>query len=189
MNIILASQSPRRAELLRLMGLDFTVQPANIDETRREGEEVLTFLDRISRAKACAVPASPTDVVIAADTIVTLDGIVLGKPRDPEDAKSMLRLLSGREHTVITGLAVRHGETVYTRQVETAVRFKALREAEIEAYAATGEPMDKAGAYGIQGRAAVLIQGIRGDYYNVVGLPVCSLGEILSGLGVKILEA
>lgn len=187
MNIVLASQSPRRRELLELMGLDFTVRAADIDETMNPDLDIREELARVSMAKAMAVPVGQDDLVIAADTIVVCDNHVLGKPHSVSQAKQMLSMLSGREHEVYTGLAVRMGDRAESRIVRSHVEFRPLSEAEIDAYIATGEPMDKAGAYGIQGKAALLIRGIRGDYYNVMGLPVCALTECLRGFGVKIL--
>ena len=138
------------------------------------------------KAKAGAV-AYPDDVIIAADTIVVIDGEILGKPSGREDAARMLRKLSGREHEVITGVSVAHEGRVSTEDVHTLVKFRELSEAEILAYLETGEPFDKAGAYAVQGKGALLIEGINGDYYNVVGLPLCTLGKILGTLGVKLI--
>lgn len=136
------------------------------------------------KARAVAAQVGPEAVVIAADTVVALDGAVLGKPADKEEAFRMLSLLSDSRHQVYTGLTVLHGEQCDSVWEETAVTFRALTAEEIEAYIATGEPMDKAGAYGIQGYGALFIKGISGDYYNVMGLPVCRLGQILARLGV-----
>ncbi len=190
MGIILASQSPRRRELLRQMGLEgFQVCPA------RGGEEMdlrlppgaLVEALALAKAQEVAAGAAPRDIVIGADTVVTVDGRVLGKPGDEAEAAAMLRALSGRVHQVYTGLAVLRGAEVQVGHEVTAVRFRALEEREIAAYIATGEPMDKAGAYGIQGRGALLIEGIEGDYCSVVGLPVCRLGRMLAQLGVWVL--
>jgi septum formation protein len=186
MAFILASASPRRQELLRLMGIeDFTVCPAS-------GEPELTGLApdetvrRIARFKAEQVAARfPGDTVIAADTLVFLDGTALGKPHDAEDARRMLHLLSGRRHAVYTGVAVICGEDTLAVAVRTDVFFRSLTDEEIEAYIHTGEPMDKAGAYGAQGRAAVFIERIEGDFFNVMGLPVCALTLMLRRLGVR----
>ena len=179
MNLILASQSPRRRELLGLTGLDFIVRVADIDETMDETKPPVEEVARVSRLKALAVHREPEDVVIAADTIVVCQGKVLGKPHDTDDAKAMLNLLSGRDHQVMTGVTVlRGGETVTFTEV-TDLHFRELSEKEVCRYVATGEPMDKAGSYGIQGGAALFCTGMNGDYYNVMGLPVCALGEVL----------
>ena len=190
MKIILASSSPRRRELMERMGLEFTVLTAQTDETMRPDGDPYDEVADVSRRKAAAVLpfCGGEDVVVAADTIVVLDGLVMGKPRDPEDAVNMLRRLSGREHQVMTGVTVRCGGRAETKTVVTAVRFRPLAEAEICAYVATGEPMDKAGAYGVQGRAAIFIEGLDGDFYNVMGLPVCTLAEMLRGYGVRLLD-
>ena len=184
MRIILASQSPRRRELLGLFRLPFTVCSADIDETMDPNREVSEEVARLSLEKARAIRCSPEDVVIAADTVVAVDGKVLGKPADPADAARMLRLLSGREHRVLTGMTVLLGQQVRTVTEESAVRFKTLSDREIREYIATGEPMDKAGSYGIQGFGALFVEHIDGDFYNIMGLPVCRLGKILGELGV-----
>lgn len=182
MHLILASQSPRRRELMEGFGIPFTVRSADIDETMDPKKDPFTEVARVSREKALAVAREPEDVVVAADTVVVLDGKVLGKPHSPEEAKEMLRSLSGRVHQVMTGLTVLRGSACISGTEVTQVRFRPLLEPEIDDYVATGEPMDKAGAYGIQGGAARFIPGIQGDYYNVMGLPVCRLGEILAEL-------
>ena len=186
MDIILASQSPRRRELLERMGLPFRVITPDIDEHMERSLPPGELVAAISAEKAGAVAAQagPDAIVIAADTVVALDGAVLGKPGDERDAARMLSALSGRTHQVFTGLTVAQGGTVRTVSEETAVTFRPLTEGEIAAYVRTGEPMDKAGAYGIQGYGALLVEGIRGDYYNVMGLPVCRLGGLLKELGV-----
>ena len=186
MNLILASQSPRRRELLGLTGLDFTVRVADIDETMDETKPPVEEVARVSREKAQAVSREPDDVVIAADTIVVCDGKVLGKPRDAEDAFRMLSLLSGRNHQVMTGMTVLRGDEIVTHTEVTSLRFRKLHPEEIRAYIATGEPMDKAGAYGIQGGAALFCTRMEGDYYNVMGLPVCALTVILRTFGLPI---
>ena len=142
-----------------------------------------------SRGKCLEIAsqAGEDDVVIAADTVVCLDDEILGKPADEADARRMLRALSGRDHRVFTGVTAARGGTVLSAFEETAVHFRPLDEREIDAYIATGEPMDKAGAYGIQGRAALFVRAIEGDYFNVVGLPLCRLGEILKKLGVDLI--
>ena len=172
MKLILASQSPRRRELLARMGLSFTVSAADIDETMDAEKKPF---DEVARLYA---------VIVAADTVVVLKDRMLGKPRTAEEAAAMLTSLSGRDHQVMTGVTVRRGSRTVTDTVVTHVWFRPLSQQEIAAYVATGEPMDKAGAYGIQGYGCTLVEGISGDYYNVVGLPVCLLARILSGFGV-----
>ena len=187
--IILASKSPRRRELLERLGLDFTVLTEDIDETMDPDAPLEREIARVSEAKARAVQGSvgPEDLIISADTVVCADGKRLGKPADEADAKRMLRLLSGREHTVVSGLCVLRGERCETGTVSTAIHFRPLSEREIDAYVASGEPMDKAGAYGIQGLAAIFVDRLDGDYYNVMGLPLCALAEMLKGFGVNVL--
>ncbi len=179
MGLILASASPRRRELLGLFGIPFAICAADIDETMDENAAPYDEVARVSRLKAQAVPHGADDVVIAADTIVVCEGRVLGKPRSEEEAVSMLRLLSGRDHQVMTGMTVLRGEACETVTEVTDLHFRALSEKEIRAYVATGEPMDKAGSYGIQGAAALFCSRMAGDYYNVMGLPVCALGLML----------
>ncbi|MBQ2919728.1 MAG: septum formation inhibitor Maf [Oscillospiraceae bacterium] len=186
MNLILASQSPRRRELLGLTGLDFVVRAADIDETMDETKPPEEEVARVSRLKALAVVREPDDVVIAADTIVVCEGKVLGKPRDEADAFRMLSLLSGRNHQVMTGMTVVKGDEIVTHTEVTRLRFRDLHPDEIRAYIASGEPMDKAGAYGIQGGAALFCTRMEGDYYNVMGLPVCALSVILRTFGLPI---
>ena len=190
MSIILASQSPRRRELLAQMGVpQFEVVPALGEEIASPGLSSAQLVEVLSRQKAeeVAVQAGPDDVVIAADTVVAVDGAVLGKPRDPADAARMLSLLSGRAHTVYTGVTVRRGTFSRTAHEATQVRFRPLTQSEISAYIATGEPMDKAGAYGIQGRGCVLVEGIDGNYQTVVGLPTCLLAGMLRQVGIDVL--
>ena len=179
MSLILASASPRRKELLGLFHIPFSIRVADIDETMDSNAAPFDEVARVSRLKALAVPREENDVVIAADTIVVCGGRVLGKPHSEEEAASMLRLLSGRDHQVMTGVTVVTGETCETFTEVTDIHFRELFEREIRAYVATGEPMDKAGAYGIQGGAALFCSRMVGDYYNVMGLPVCRLGETL----------
>jgi len=186
MNVILASQSPRRRELLGLTGLEFVVRAADIDETMDPGKAPFDEVARVSRAKALAVPREPGDVVIAADTIVVCGGEVLGKPRDEADAFRILSLLSGRHHEVMTGMTVLRDDEIVTHTEVTRIHFRDLHPDEIRAYIASGEPMDKAGAYGIQGGAALFADQMEGDYYNVMGLPVCRLATILRSLGLPI---
>ena len=179
MSLILASASPRRKELMGLFHIPFLIRAADIDETMEKNADPAAEVGRVSRLKAMATPCDAGDVVIAADTIVVCDGIVLGKPHSEEEAVSMLTLLSGRDHQVMTGVTVLRGEKAETFTEITDIHFRPLSEKEIRAYVATGEPMDKAGSYGIQGGAALFCSHMVGDYYNVMGLPVCRLGEIL----------
>ena len=186
MNLILASQSPRRRELLGLFHLPFTVQAADIDETMDPDAAPYDEVARVSRKKAMAIPRQPGDIVGAADTIVVCGGKILGKPKSPEDAVAMLTMLSGRDHQVMTGLTVlRDGQAVTVTEV-TDLHFRPLSRREIEDYVRTGEPMDKAGAYGIQGGGALFAEKMVGDYYNVMGLPVCRLGMILHRLAPEL---
>ena len=172
--IILASGSPRRKTLLANLGLTFEVFKPKINEDRVSGERPARYCVRLARTKATAVAERfSNDIVIAADTIVVIDDEILGTPSDREDAKRMLNKLSGREHEVMTGLSVIHGDNVYVHCERTGVKFRDLSEDEINAYSETGEGDDKAGAYAVQGKGALLIEGITGDYYNVVGLPIC----------------
>ena len=186
MEYVLASASPRRRELLpRILGdTPFRVQPAVGEEPEGTGLSPAETVRRIAAAKAEEVSAlcGKDDVIIAADTLVFLDDMPLGKPRDSEHAANMLRALSGRSNTVWSGIAVRKGETLLTAAEATEVFFRRLEEDEIAAYVASGEPLDKAGAYGIQGGASVMISGISGDYYNAVGLPLCRLWQMLREL-------
>lgn len=184
--IVLASGSPRRKELLHQMGVDeFEILPARGEECAPAGLNPAQLVEQLALQKAREVAElRPDCAVIGADTVVALDDEVLGKPGSEERAKEMLRALSGRHHQVYTGVAVVVDGAVYTHVECTQVEFRALSDEEIDAYVATGEPMDKAGAYGIQGRACTMIRGIRGDYYNVVGLPVCAVHEMLRELGL-----
>lgn len=188
MELILASQSPRRKELLGLFKIPFIVRCADIDETMDSTKAPFDEVARVSRAKAEAIAREADDVVIAADTIVVCDGQVLGKPADEADALRMLTMLSGRDHQVMTGMTVMHGQTVLSCTEVTDIRFRPLSRQEILAYIRTGEPMDKAGAYGIQGGAALFAERIVGDYFNVVGLPVCRLQQLLMQAAPKLLE-
>ena len=188
MNLILASASPRRQELLKLFGLPFTVRVADIDETMDLTKAPFDEVGRVSRAKAMAIPREDGDLVIAADTIVVCEGKTLGKPRDAEDAKAMLRLLSGRDHQVMTGCTLLRGEKSETFTEVTHIHFRPLTENEIARYVASGEPMDKAGSYGIQGGAALFCTHMVGDYYNVMGLPVCRLGIALGQIAPDLME-
>ena len=188
MQLILASASPRRQELLKLFGLPFTVRVADIDETMDPGLPPFDEVGRVSRAKALAIPRETDDIVIAADTIVVCEGKTLGKPRDAEDAKAMLRLLSGRDHQVMTGCTLLRGESWETFTEVTDIHFRDLSENEIARYVASGEPMNKAGSYGIQGGAALFCTHMVGDYYNVMGLPVCRLGMVLWQMAPDLME-
>ena len=187
MNLILASQSPRRRELLGFFRIPFTVRVADIDETMTPGASAYSEVARVSHLKALAVPREPEDVVIAADTIVVCQEKILGKPRSKEEAVEMLTLLSGRDHQVMTGMTVLKGDRAVVCTEVTDLHFRELSQAEIEAYVATGEPMDKAGSYGIQGGAALFCPRMEGDYYNVMGLPVCRLSEILKELAPELM--
>jgi septum formation protein len=188
-HLILASASPRRRELLAGLGLRFTVRAADVDETPRAGEPPAGYVLRLAREKAAAVAQSGSgeEWVLAADTTVVVDGEILGKPLDDEDARRMLRRLSGREHEVLTGVALlesRGAETREASHVETSrVRMAALRESDIAWYAATGEPRDKAGAYAIQGLGALFVEAVSGNYSNVVGLPVPAVYRLFAALG------
>jgi len=183
MNIILASASPRRSELLRAVGIPFEVCVSDVEEVVLPGWMADQAARELARQKAEAVAARhPEDCVIGADTVVVIDGQILEKPKDHEDAKRMLRLLSGREHRVITGVCIVCGDRRRVFSQETAVRFFPLGDEEIARYVATGEPMDKAGAYGIQAFGALLVEGITGDYFNVVGLPVARVARELEGI-------
>ena len=185
--LILASKSPRRCELLKRIGLDFDVIPSRVDEEGFvQGETPRDYVLRLSGAKASDVGNQHPDCwVIGADTIVYVDGVILGKPKDREEAMEMLRQLSGKEHSVLTGFSVNCvGKGKRDRAaVQTSVKVKPLTEAEMRWYVQTGEPFDKAGGYGIQGIGSFMIESIRGSYTNVVGLPVCELIEMLSRLG------
>ena len=185
MKIVLASQSPRRKELLGRMGLEFVTQASKIDESAFDGLAARELVATLSREKAqwIARQMDGETLVIGADTVVVRDGAALGKPKDAEDAVAMLLSLSGRDHQVCTGVTVCRGDRVLTQVEETQVTFRDLTEAEVRQYVSTGEPMDKAGAYGIQGLGGLLVEGIRGDYFNVVGLPICRLGRMLAQVG------
>ena len=188
--IILASQSPRRQELMKLTGLPFAVRVADIDETMDDSLPPVQEVGRVSRLKAQAIAAAaaPGDIIIAADTIVVIDGKKLGKPHSEAEAASMLRLLSGRDHQVMTGCTILYGDRVETFTEVTSLHFRPLSEKEIQKYVQSGEPMDKAGAYGIQGGAALFCEKLEGDYYNVMGLPVCRLYETLCRTVPEVME-
>ncbi len=177
--LLLASASPRRAELLRAAGFDFDVRVPDVDETRHPGEPAERYCERLARAKAAAVADAGARVVVAADTVVVVDEAVFGKPVDPADARRMLRALSGRRHDVLTGVAVAAGGRVVSAVVRTGVEFARLDDAELDWYVASGEPMDKAGAYAVQGLASRFVARVDGSYANVVGLPVATVYRLL----------
>jgi septum formation protein len=181
--LILASASPRRAEILRSVGWPFEALPAHIDESHEEGEKAGAYVERIALAKAeAAATHSPGSMVLGADTVVVIEDQILGKPRDEGDANRMLRVLNGRRHQVLTGVALVNDATGQSRVAHevTDVTFAEMSEEEINWYVSTSEPMDKAGAYAIQGHGALFIKEIRGDYFNVVGLPVRLLYTLVS---------
>ena len=190
MSVILASASPRRKELLEMLGVeDLKIMPAKGEETAPEGLAPGELVMALAAQKAREVRElnAPEDVIIAADTIVWHEGGVYGKPRDEEHAKQMLRSLSGRSHQVYTGVCLIKGDEEILRYNMSEVIFRSMTEEEIDAYVATREPMDKAGAYGAQGKGALFVERIEGDFFNVMGLPLCTLGEMLNRLGVKVL--
>jgi septum formation protein len=186
LKVILASQSPRRTDLLDLIGVAHEVKPANVDESYVGGEQPEAHAERLARAKAESIATGLSELlVIAADTIVVIDGKVLGKPKDATDAARMLKMLSGRRHVVMTAVAVAYrGQTVSNIE-RVSVNFRELGDDEIERYIATGEPMDKAGAYGIQGYGATIVRRIEGDYFAVMGLSLVRLVELLVQIGVR----
>lgn len=186
--IVLASGSPRRQELLQRIGIrDFTIRVPQVEEWYPDGltpEEIVCY---ISREKSQAVPSDEEEIVITADTMVFLDDQRLGKPQDEADALRMLTALQGRRHTVCTGVTVRQGARVLTESEATGVIFRPAEESELRAYIATGEPMDKAGSYGVQGKGALLVERLEGDFFNVMGLPVLRLSRMLAQFGIKLL--
>lgn len=185
--LILASASPRRAALLRAAGIEFTVRVAEVDETIKPGELPRDYVLRLSSEKARAV-AQGDDLVLGADTTVVIHGQIAGKPVDAEDAKRMLRLLSGRWHEVLTAVSLVRAGRVLSEIASTRVKFAEMSEAEIDWYVATGEPMDKAGAYAVQGRASLFVERIEGSYSNVVGLPVQLVYRLAREMGVELLR-
>ena len=191
MGLILASGSPRRRQLLEQIGLTFVVRSSDVDESVSPGLTPALVVESLSARKgeAVAAEAAPGDLVLSADTVVALDGAILGKPRDRAEAEAMLTALSGRTHQVYTGVTLLQDGRRLTEHEVTAVTFRPLSPGEIAAYVSTGEPMDKAGAYGIQGLGALLVERLEGDYFNVMGLPLCRLGEMLAQFGVRPLEA
>lgn len=188
-SIVLASASPRRAELLEQIGLSFLVRPADIDETPAAGEPAERYVERLAREKALAGSAfGPGSLVIGSDTSVVLNGRILGKPATANDAVSMLKELSGQTHQVMTAVAIACKGSCESRLTVTDVRFRELSVREIDAYVATGEPMDKAGSYGIQGRGGIFVEELRGSYSAVVGLPLRETAELLADAGYPVWE-
>jgi septum formation protein len=186
LSVVLASQSPRRRELLALVGIEHTVRPADIDESYLSGETPAAHCERLAREKVAVIArAAPDALVIGSDTIVVVDGDVLGKPRDEAQAAAMLARLSGRSHLVMTAVAVRWRGGERSAVEEVGVTFHPLTGEEIRAYVATREPMDKAGAYGIQGYGATIVQRVDGDYFAVMGLPLQRLVRLMAELGVR----
>ena len=188
-HIVLASASPRRQELLRRIGItEFDIRVPETEESYPEGLSSRQIVEYISREKADAAVrlCSADEIVITADTMVFLDDARLGKPADEADALRMLTALQGRHHTVCTGVTVRQGDHTVTESEETEVIFRPASEKELLAYIATGEPMDKAGAYGIQGKGSMLVEGIRGDFFNVMGLPLLRLSRMLEQFGITL---
>lgn len=189
-NIILASKSPRRRDLIKKIGIEeFRIIEADIDESVSEGaDHYKTVCDiALRKAREVAKKCREDDIIIAADTMVSIDGSILGKPADEAEAFSMLNLMSGMWHEVVTGIVVKKGDTELVEYEATAVKFRELETYEIESYIATGSPMDKAGAYGVQDIAALFVERIEGDYYNVMGLPLHRLGVMLKEVGVRLL--
>ena len=184
--VVLASGSPRRRELLDQIGVRFEVRPADIDESVRDGEEPTAYVHRLSIEKAAAVSVPAGVVVIAADTTVDVDGEILGKPADADEALAMLRQLSGRAHHVHTGVTVRIDDRSATEVVTTAVEMVAITVVDAAWYVATGEPFDKAGGYAIQGAGGVFVAGVEGSVSNVVGLPLATVVALARGLGVEL---
>ena len=182
---MLASKSPRRAELLAAAGIEFTVRVADIDETPREFEPARDYVLRVAEEKARAVQAAADEIVLAADTTVVLAGQILGKPEDEAEAVRMLRALAGKRHEVMTGVCMQHRDRVVTELAATAVWFNPMTQGDIDDYVASGEPMDKAGAYGIQGLASKFIERIDGSYSNVVGLPAALVWRLLKTISAR----
>jgi septum formation protein len=180
--VVLASASPRREELLRSVGLEFEIRVPDIDESSRPDESPTAYVRRLSVGKAAAVPAGQDEIVVAADTTVVIGGTILGKPVDVDDARRMLATLSGATHQVHTGVTVRSGAHIETRVVTTLVTFVALTPEAIEWYVGTGESLDKAGAYAMQGAGGAIVSRIDGSVSNVIGLPLAETLEMLHGL-------
>ena len=186
LKVVLASGSPRRHELLKLIGVDHEVAPADLDESQLPGEKPDAHAERLARAKSAAIAAGRADsLVVGADTIVVVDQHILGKPRDVSDAARMLRMLSNRSHVVMTAVAVTLGGRTLSLVEKVTVIFRELTEDEIARYIATGEPMDKAGAYGIQGYGATIVRRIEGDYFAVMGLSLVRLVDLMTQLGIR----
>lgn len=189
--IVLASGSPRRQELLVRMGIsDFDIRVPEVEERYPEGlspEETVCYISR-EKSDAARLLCGPEEIIITADTMVFLDEKRLGKPKNEEDALAMLTALAGRQHTVCTGVTVRQGERILTAAEHTDVYFHPATESQLRAYIRTGEPMDKAGAYGVQGKGALLVERIDGDFFNVMGLPVSLLSDLLKPFGINLLE-
>jgi septum formation protein len=187
--LVLASASPRRRDLLvDRLGLDVDVRPADVDETAKHGEAPAAMVQRLARRKVAAVEADAEDLVIAADTVVLVDGEVLGKPGDPQRAKLMLQALSGREHSVLTGVAVRFGPKQASGVDRTKVRFRRLTQSEIQWYVETGEPLDKAGGYGIQGLGGMFVEHLEGSETSVIGLPLGRLAVLVQSVGASLTD-
>lgn len=186
-NVILASSSPRRHELLKLIGVAHEVRPADVDESMRGGETPSGYAERLAREKAeiVAAAAKERDVVIGADTVVVIDGRVLGKPINEQQAAAMLESLGGRTHIVVTAVAVVADSMTSSAVEEVTVTFRPLTAEQITSYIATGEPMDKAGAYGIQGYGATIVERVEGDYFAVMGLPLARLVRLLADRGIS----
>ncbi len=185
--LVLASRSPRRSEILRSVGWNFESRAANIDESRHDSEEPIAYVERLAREKAATIAKeATTSLVLGADTVVVVDDEILGQPGDNENAKRMLKLLSGKWHQVLTGIAIMRGESEMVVAHETTrVRFSNLSTAEIDWYVSTGEPLDKAGAYAIQGQGGIFIEEIEGDYFNIVGLPIRLVYQMLRQLNAN----
>lgn len=187
MNIVLASASPRRSQLLEALGLSFSVRPSPAVEpepTPADGRDPGAFVERLARLKAAAI--SGDDLTVAADTVVVIDDEILAKPTDVADARAMLKRLRGRTHRVYSGVCLQQGQRIESAHQVTRVTFGEFSDEFIAAYVATGEPMDKAGAYGAQGKGALLVAKIEGDYWNVVGLPIFRLSQMLREFGVAV---
>lgn len=184
--VILASASPRRSDLLGQLGLEFVIAPTHIDETEHPGEHPVAYVRRVALEKAQAVSGCGDDIVIAADTTVDVDGTILAKPVDDDDARRMLRLLSGRAHRVHTGVAVRHGGRVVVDVGTTVVKMAPITDETMEWYIGTGEASGKAGGYAIQGEAAALIDGVQGSLSNVIGLPLGLLDQLMTSIGISL---
>ena len=183
--MVLASGSARRRAVLGLLGLEFDVRTPDVDESACPGESATDTAIRLATAKAAAVPQGANELVVAADTLVVVHDEVLGKPAGPDEAEEMIAFLAGRSHAVFTGIALVWGGRVEADLARTAVQFRSATGSDIAEYVATGEPLDKAGAYGIQGLGAALVERIEGDFYNVMGLPVATFIDLLGRLGLR----